>query len=245
MSRDARQRAWHPATRLAALPLGVITCYVLPVWALPLAVAALFFGLTRAGLSPASQAAALRPWLWVGLLVLALHTFTTVAAAPLGRPSWAGLVRGLSVVGRVAAMIGCLMLARRVIRPDDLVAGLAWWTWPLWRGRGQPVSLALSLVVAAGVVPGAVSEARRLSAMSRLRRAGRLPRRRWRRWGQRLLDQGYVVLPMMESLFRRAETLPVALSGRLPLLAAVSRPPLWQLGGLLAWTMSLVAAVVR
>ncbi|MCB1185267.1 hypothetical protein KDM41_17755, partial [bacterium] len=123
----------HVATRLGALVLGLVTVMRLPAAGLVPAAGAVALGLTWTGMTFRHQAAALRPWAPVGVLMLLLHVFTTVAAAPLWHPSWAGLVAGILALVRVAASVGLLGLYLRVTSLDDLVAGAAWWLAPLRR----------------------------------------------------------------------------------------------------------------
>lgn len=237
----------HPASKLAGLLLGLVSCYLLPAWSLPLVLLAISLALARRGLNRPWLAQAVKPWLPVVLLVLAVHTLTTVEAAPLGTPSWAGLVRGLVTLGRLVASAGLLVLFLRTTPLAALVAGLAWWLRPARRWGLDAEGLSLTLAVALGTVPGVVAEGRRIEAVVRLRRggaegAGRGPRRWWRR----LLDRGSLVVPLLESMFRRVEGLTLALRGRLPHQGHdLCRPPFGHLLGLLIWTGLLVLLVWR
>lgn len=211
----------HPAMRLAWLVLAVTMALAAPwpVAAVVLAVSAVMLSLTGLGLR--GQVQRLRPWWPMAVLALLVHTLTTTGAAPLGHPSWAGAVAGLRALLRVAATLGALALTARASSVDDVVAGIGWWLSPLAR-FGLPVEdLGLAVAVACGTVPQVVGEGRRLQAVTRLRRHAhdprvpeRGPRRRapWRGW----VDGASLVVPLLETLGRRAETLDLALRGRRP-----------------------------
>ncbi len=235
----------HPAVRLAAGPLGVATLLAAPAWWLPLLLTGLGLALRRSGLPLRAQFAAARAWWFLALLVLAIHTVTTVSAAPLGHPSWFGALRGLIALGRAAATVAALALLVRAFTLGEAVAGVAWWGLTGWRGGPRATALAVTLAVALGAVPGVMAEGRRVGAALRLRRgalgAGPGPRR----WRARLLDAGRLLQPLLETLFRRAETLTLSLRWRLPRPPRLVRPPLAQLAALLVWAALLAAWLWR
>ncbi len=188
------------------------------------------------------------------LLILVIHLLTTLEAAPLGRPSWPGLLAGFQALIRVGCTIGWLVIYSRSTAQDDLVAGVSWWLHPLGR-LGLPVAdLGLSLAVAMGTVPVVVGEGRRISASLRLRRSGpadhsqRKPRRHFRGAMEALEDRARVIVPLLEAMSRRAETLSLSLRSRRPgsLRDSQPRPAVLGLALLLLWLLALVAwAVVR
>jgi hypothetical protein len=98
----------------------------------------------------------------------------------------------------------------------------------------------VTLAVALGTAPRVHAEADRIAACLRLRRGdGR------RRRGLDLRGRLLVVPPVMEALARRAESLPLALAGRLPAAPAGGGAlPAGQALALLAWAALLVVAVV-
>lgn len=241
-------RAWwlarlHPATRLGALPLALLTCLLVPAWAVPLVLAMLAAGLRRGGLPWGEQGRALLAWWPVGLLVVLIHAFTTVAAAPLGHFSGAGAARGAATVGRVAASLFCLRLFARTFVLGDLVAALAWWGLGRVRGAGFP-RLAVALAVALGAAPAVAAEGRRVGAVLRLRRGAGGGGGAWRRWRSRVLESIHLAFPLLEGLFRRAEALTLSLRWRLPRPVDPGRPPWRQLGALMVWLTALVALAV-
>ena len=246
-SRRTFPAALHPATRLAWLAL-VVTASLLGPWPVAAAITALMTALlVRSGLGLRSQARLLRPWLPMALLALIVHTLTTTAAAPLGHPSWAGVLAGLRALLRLAAGLAALATYQRSGSLDDVVAGLGWWLRPLGRAGLAVDDLALAVAVACGTVPQVLGEGRRLQAVTRMRRAappvaGSIRRPRRRPWDG-LLDRASLVVPLLETLARRAETMEVALRGRRPTGPAVGRPRgrEWaQLGTAVAAAVALV-----
>lgn len=103
---------------------------------------------------------------------------------------------------------------------DDLVTGVQWWLRPLAR-LGLPVAdLGLVLAVAMGTVPVALSEGRRMAAVTRLRRhtppgfrSGRPARRA--PWAP-IRDRAFAVVPLLESLARRSDAVALSLRPRRP-----------------------------
>ena len=234
----------HPASKIAGLGLTLLSFLIVPGELLPPLLLLLVFTLWRSGLEPGALAGSVRPWLPVSLLVLVVHILTTVEAAPLGTPTWQGLWRGLAALARVAGAAGSLALFLRVTPLGDLTTGLTWW-WRPWHRFGlDSTRLSLVLAVALGTVPSVVAEGRRIDATVRLRRGGTPAGHAPRRWWRRMLDTGHVVVPLIESLFRRAEGLTLSLQNRLPRPAAGQRrPPLWQFIVLTIWTGLIVVAV--
>jgi energy-coupling factor transport system permease protein len=209
----------HPATRLAALVLGLISGMTAGPAGLAGLLLAVIAALAWTGLGWRQQLAALRPWVPVAVVVLIVHTLTTVSAAPLGRPSLAGILAGARALARVGASVGLLALYLRIASLDDLIAGTGWWLGPL-RRLGVPVAdLGLMLAVALGTAPVVLAEGRRIAMAVRMRRAqpGRTDvRSRLRRWRDQLEDKARLVVPLLESLSRRAEALSLSLRHRRP-----------------------------
>lgn len=219
--------ALHPATRLAALVLVLVASYTAP-WPVVAALAcALSVLLASHGLEPVGQWRQARPWLPMAALALAVHTVTTTSAAPLWHPSWAGLAAGLRALTRLAASLAAFAAYLRSGSLDDLVAGLGWWLRPL-RRLGVPVEdLGLAVAVAGGTAPQVIGEARRLCLVDELRRhAPPGSGRRRRLPGLGWLDRVRLVVPLLETLARRAETLELALRGRRPVTCRTGRPRL-------------------
>lgn len=231
----------HPATRLGALPLAVITCLAAPAWLLPVLLPLVTVALRRGGLPWRAQGRALAPWWPIAGLVVAIHVFTTVSAAPLGHPSWTGAGRGVTAVARVLASLLCLRLFARVLALGDLVAALAWWGLGRYGGRGAVTRLGVVLAVAAGAVPAVVTEGRRVTAALRLRQGRAATGGPARRWWRRAVETTRLPLPLLEGLFRRAEALTLSLRGRLPHPAQLGPPPPLQLVVLAVWLGALVA----
>jgi energy-coupling factor transporter transmembrane protein EcfT len=234
---------------MGGLILGLVTTVLLPFAILAIWGVGLSLALWRTGLRPRIQLSSLRPWWPMILLILLIHLLTTLEAAPLGRPSWSGLLAGVQALLRVGCTIGWLVVYSRSTAQDDLVAGVGWWLQPLGR-LGLPVAdLGLSLAVAMGTVPVVLGEGRRISASLRLRRSGpvglgeRRPRRHLRGTLEALEDRARVIVPLLEAMSRRAETLSLSLRSRRPgsLMAGQPGPGVLGLALLLLWLMALVA----
>ena len=246
----------HPVIRLG----GLVLCLVTSMLAVPMVLAAmtvaLIWLLARTGLGPAHQLAALKPWWGPSLLVLLIHTFTSTWAAPLWHPSLGGLLAGVEALFRVACTIGWLGLFLRSSSLDDLVLGVRWWLRPL-SGLGLPTgNLGLVLAVALGTAPGVLGEGRRIETVVRLRRTGPATnidafsaRNFLNRTMDRLVDRARVVLPLLETLVRRAETLSLSLRTRCPMAAEgsagstsdlIAGPSVAQLAFLALWLIALV-----
>lgn len=225
----------HPAVRLLAVLLLMVTSMlVAPQW-LPVPALLVFNGLHLAGLRWRRLPALAAPWSLLALVVVAAHTVSATDAAPLWHPSLAGLGRGLLTVVRLALVLGTVALADRLMSVRDLTAAVAWWLRPLRPLGVDTRHLGLTLAVALGTAPQTRVEAERLLACLRLRRpvAGR---RFWHRFGDRLR----VMPPLMDGIMRRAETLPLALAHRVP---AEDPPdaaaPWYQFLPLVAWALAL------
>jgi energy-coupling factor transporter transmembrane protein EcfT len=245
----------HPATKVIALPLAWLTCLLVPAWAVVPLLAMVVLALYRRGLRGKNLITGLRAWWLLILLVLAIHTFTTPGAASLGHPTLKGLLRGATLLGRVAGSLGCLALFLRATPLVELTAGLSWWGRPLARRRASAAPMSLVLAVALGTVPHVLSEGRRIEAVVRLRRGVRDAtaghkqrpwRHWWTHWWRRVLDRGYLVVPLLESLLRKADSLTLALKDRLPRPAdGQGRPPWREWAALAVWALLLAAGVWR
>jgi len=235
-----------PAARLAALALAMATCFSLPPAGLTLWLLVQLLLLLQGGLSGRHLWSLARPWGVLVVFVLLIHTLTTVAAAPLGRPSLAGFLAGVEALGRLAATVASLVVFVRGTTLSDLTAGLTWWLQPLRPLGADPARLGLVLAVALGMAPRVLAEGQRLDAVTRLRRARpeRASHRRSRLaiWWQRILDRGYLLVPLVEGLFRRAEGLSLSLANRMPQRtdAALVRPRLLELAILTLWLAVLI-----
>lgn len=245
----------RPATLLAFGLLAVVSCYLVPLGALAGGALVVFGLLAASGLSPLAWLRTLRPFTPVALLVLVLHVVTATDAAPLGRPSWLGLERGLAILARVALSLACVVLWRRTVSLSSLIAGLGWWLRPWRRFGADPARLGLILSVALGAVPRTLAEGRRIAAVQRLRRTWRPAAsapatatapptiHRASRW-QRTLDRVHVVAPLIEGIFRRGDALAISLAGRrIRVMREGVAPRPREIVGLLAWIGALVVAV--
>lgn len=240
----------HPAARLAAVVLGLLTCMVATPSGLVVLVILLGAALWWTGLEPARQLGALKPWTSIALLVVAVHTFTTIWAAPLGHPSVAGALAGGKALLRVACSVGCLGLYLRVTPLDDLVVGVRWWLRPAARLGLNTDDLGLMLAVAMGTAPVVLGEGRRIQAAVAMRKAAPAgwsgPRSRGPvgRFFSRIKDRTQVMVPLLESLVRRSEALSLTLRRRRPVSGTQGSLPWWQLALLTLWAAGLVGWVV-
>ena len=163
--------ALHPAVRLGAVVLALLTCLAGSPVGLAAMALCLMAALAWTGMGPRRQLAALKPWVPVALLVVVVHTFTTTWAAPLGYPSLAGFLAGGKALLRVACSVGCLGLYLRVTPLDDLVLGTGWWLRPARRLGLRTDDLGLMLAVAMGTAPVVLGEGRRIEAVVTMRRS--------------------------------------------------------------------------
>ncbi len=231
----------HPAARLGAGGLAVLSALLLPWPALPPLAMALAGLLRAAGARPGALGRQVVVWLPVAALVLAAHTVSATDTAPLWHPSWTGLGRGVVTLVRLALMLAATALTARLLPLPALMAAAAWYLRPLRPLGVDTRHLGVTLAVALGTAPRVHAEADRIGACLRLRRgSGR------RRRGLDLRGRLLVIPPLMESLARRAESLPLALAGRLPAGPAHPPPlPVWQALALLFWAVALVLTVVE
>jgi energy-coupling factor transporter transmembrane protein EcfT len=230
----------HPAALLGAGALMVLSVLLLPAIALVPLGGLLVWLLGRAGWRPRYALRLVRMWSLLLLVVLLAHTLSAADATPLGHPSWTGFGRGLIALVRLAGMLTVAALVRRLLPLPALTAALSWWLRPLrWLGvRTEHLNLVLAIAVS--TAPRTLAEAQRLQACLRLRRADGRPRRR----RLHLRERWLVVPPLMESLVRRAEALPLAVAGRVAAAPGRPRPvPVAQLGALVLWTVLLTLAV--
>ena len=248
VSRPPAQLGIHPALKLGGLLLGLASCLMAPPMLLMVMLLTLVALLRGTGLSLGSQLNGVRPWLPMAAIILLVHTLTTTAAAPLGTPTVAGLLAGLRALLRVSCTVTWLALYTRITSLDDLVSGVRWWLRPLEKLGLSVQNLGLVLAVALGTAPMVLGEGRRIETAVRLRRSGVVgsPGQDggWSpvRLARRQMDRVYVVVPLMESMGRRVETLSLSLRSRRPdsgLQVAV-RPPAAGLALLLAWLVLLV-----
>jgi energy-coupling factor transporter transmembrane protein EcfT len=240
----------HPVIRLGAAGLGVATCLAASPAVLVGTAAVLCILLAWTGLTLAAQIRSLRPWLPMAAFILLLHVLTTTAAAPVGTPSLAGAAAGGRALLRVACTVAWLALLNRTTSLDELVGAVRWYLRPAERLGFPGQDLGLMLAVAMGTAPVVLGEGRRIEAVVRLRRqAGGHAARpgRLKRWWDHQLDRARVVVPLAESLGRRAEALSLSLRSRRPAgpTAGQIHPPLAGLMFLLAWTAGLVWAVLH
>ncbi len=238
--------ALHPAVRLGAAILALLTCLGSHPLGLAVMALCLMAALTWTGMGPLRQLAALKPWAPVALLVIVVHTFTTTPAAPLGHPSVAGFLAGGKALMRVACSVGCLGLYLRVTPLDDLVLGVGWWLRPVRRLGLRTDDLGLVLAVAMGTAPVVLGEGRRIEAVVTMRRsvpAGHEVRTRQGRvanFFHGVVGRARVIVPLLETLIRRAEAMTLSLEHRRPDPRVTGRVPYRQLVLLAIWAAGLV-----
>jgi len=234
--------ALHPAVRLGAAILALLTCLGAPPLGLAAMALCLMAALTWTGMGPLRQIAALKPWAPVALLVIVIHTFTTTLAAPLWHPSLAGFLAGGKALLRVACSVGCLGLYLRISPLDDLVLGVSWWLRPARRLGLRTDDLGLMLAVAMGTAPVVLGEGRRIEAVVTMRRS--VPEgsdvNGMTKFFQRMMGRARVVVPLLETLARRAEALTLSLRHRRPDPFTTARVPILQMAPLVAWAAGLI-----
>ena len=198
-------------------------------------------GLDRPG--SGQPAGGSEPWAPVAVLVIAVHTLTTtVGRAP-------GTSFGGRCPGRRArpccgwpARSACLGLFLRVSPLDDLVAGRELVAAPLARLGLRTDDLGLMLAVALGTAPVVLGEGRRIEAVITMRQRfppGSAPRRPaplvWRHFFAGSVDRAPVVVPLLESLARRAEALTLSLRTAGRTAGRRAAYPVGQMSVLVVW----------
>ncbi|MCP4572306.1 MAG: hypothetical protein GY838_08120 [bacterium] len=232
----------HPAVRLGAILLAVVTVFLLPPAAAAAAGLLAMALLATGGLAWSRQLAGLRSWWPLAVLVLLIHTLTTTEAAPLGHPSWTGLAAGAAALVRVGAAMAFLALLVRTTDLNGTAAALGWWLAPLRRLGIRDDDLPVMLTVAVGTTPAVLGEARRIEAAVALRRHA--PASSRPHWWRRQADRARLVVPLCESLVRRADALSLALRRRRPVAPELGRPAGWHLVALAVWAAGLVGAAL-
>lgn len=238
--------ALHPAVRLGSAILALLTCLGAPPSGLAAMALCLMAALTWTGMDPLRQLAALKPWAPVALLVIVVHTITTTVAAPLWHPSLTGFLAGVKALLRVACSVGCLGLYLRISPLDDLVLGVSWWLRPAQRLGLRTDDLGLMLAVAMGTAPVVLGEGRRIEAVVTMRKS--VPESHEAHTGtnrigdffQGMVGRARVVVPLLETLARRAEALTLSLRHRRPDPLTVAKVPILQMAMLVVWAAGLI-----
>jgi energy-coupling factor transporter transmembrane protein EcfT len=240
----------HPVLTLGAVVLGIASCLVAGPILLAVMTLLLAGALHLSGLVLPEQLRSLRPWLPMALFILLVHTLTAVAAAPLGTPTWAGFTAGVRSLLRVGCTVAWLAVYIRAHSLDELVGSVRWWLRPLEKLGFPGQDLGLVLAVALGTAPVVLGEGRRIETVVRLRRrqgagAGGSRRGSVLRWWSRQLDRARVLVPLVETLARRAESLSLSLRSRRPSGgdAVPASPPVAGLVLLTLWAGLLVVAL--
>lgn len=194
--------------KLVVLLLASVASFAAPV---PIGLAVVALGLACALVasrtSPYEVLLGLRP----ALVVLGLSLVAN-AVVLVGQPgiSWAGLARGATAVCRIVLVVGFALVFSATTMPPAIADALSALLAPL-RRLGLPVGdLAMMLSMALRFIPLTMEEAERIRSAQRARGA-RLdeggPLARLRGWGQ-------VLVPLLVSLFRRADELASAMTDR-------------------------------
>lgn len=197
-----------PRAKLVMLLVATVATFATSSpWGLLVMAAGLAAALVASKTSPATVLMGLRP----AALILALSVASN-AIILVGQPGFSpeGLVRGAFVVCRIALVVGFALSFSSTTPPPAIADGLAALLAPL-RRVGVPVgAVAMSASVAMRFIPLTAEEVDRIRCAQRARGA-RLdeggPLRRLRGWGQ-------VLVPLVVSLFRRADELAGAMVDR-------------------------------
>jgi energy-coupling factor transporter transmembrane protein EcfT len=184
--------------------------------------------------------------------------------AALGRV--AAMVAGLGLLGRMfslADLVSALAwwgqaVLRRSVDPGrlGLVLAVALGTIPTALAEGRRIQTALAMRRAGAVPVGAAADAAggalgdgALAGATAAGATAALPaparRRRAPRWWRAALDRASIVVPLLEGLFRRAESLSLALRYRLPRPRPLGPVPWAQALGLGLWLALLIYGVIR
>lgn len=197
-----------PRVKVVLLVALASACFVAPTpRGLALAAVALAVALVASRVPPTLVLRGLRPAAAVLAVALVANALTLA-----GRPgvSVAGLARGALAVGRVAVTVGLALVLSATTLPPAVAEAIAWLMGPL-RRVGVPVGdVSMAVSVALRFIPVTSEELGRircaqLSRGARLDEGGAL--RRLRGWGQ-------VLVPLVVTLFRRADELASAMCDR-------------------------------
>jgi energy-coupling factor transporter transmembrane protein EcfT len=240
----------HSAIRLGGLVLGLVTVMVLMPLVLPLGVFVLAGALRWTGMAAGEQLQLLKPWWPMAVIVLAVHAATASMAA--GGLVVGGVYSGLITLGRIMLCLGLMSFFLRVTSLEETIDAVHYWCKPLQALGVQTRHLGLVLAVALGTAPVVLEEGKRIRAVVRMRRATGDPAgapSRLTIWRGSLLDWGHILVPMMESLGRRADTLSLSLANRMPNIRAhedpVPGPGLGSLLLLVIWLMGIFLLVLK
>jgi len=199
----------HSAIRLGGLILALATVMLLTPLALPVAMVVLGLALRWTGMFASEQGQLIKPWWPMAAIVLVVHTVTGCLAA--GQLVAAGVISGL------------LSFFLRVTSLEDTIDAVHFWLKPLHVFGVKPRNLGLVLAVALGTAPVVMEEGKRIRAVVRMRQAEVASpglKTVMSRWWRSLLEWGHVVLPVMESLGRRADNLTLSLATRMPVTSS-------------------------
>jgi energy-coupling factor transporter transmembrane protein EcfT len=233
------------------LVLALLTCLTASPWVLAVIAVSLSTALAWTGMRPGKQLTALKPWATVAFLVIIVHTLTTTSAAPLWHPSVAGALAGGQSLLRVVCSVGCLGLYLRVSPLDDLVVGVSWWLAPLRRLGLRTDDLGLMLAVAMGTAPQVLGEGRRIEAVITMRQsvpggnANFAGPHRVVTLFRRTVGRAGVIVPLLESLARRAEALTLSLKHRRPEPLSSGSVSVGQVLFLVVWAAGLIWVMVQ
>lgn len=226
--------------KLMALLLASAAAFACSPVGLAVVAAGLALALLASRTSPYEVLCGLRP----ALVVLAFSLLAN-AVVLVGQPglSLAGLARGALAVCRIALVVGFALVFSATTMPPAIADALASLLSPL-RRLGLPVGdLAMMLSMALRFIPLTMEEAERIRSAQRARGA-RLDEggvlARLRGWGQ-------VLVPLLVSLFRRADELASAMTDRCyagEQTSLTGRPAARDLAVLLASALWAVAAVL-
>lgn len=197
-----------PRVKLAALLMATVASFASPApWGLAVVALGLVAALVASRISPATVLRGLRP----AAIILAISVVSN-AVVLVGQPgvSAGGLARSALVVCRIALVVGFALSFSSTTPPPAIADGIAALMAPL-RRVGVPVgAIAMSCSIALRFIPLTVEEVDRIRCAQRARGA-RLDEggllRRLRQWSQ-------VLVPLVVSLFRRADELASAMVDR-------------------------------
>lgn len=206
---DARVKLALLVAATVALFVGAATV------ALPVAALVLVLGLRASHVRPSSMLRALRPTMLVLGFSLLANTLVVdgtgdVVLVGMVGLSWAGLARGAIAVMRIVMLVGLSLVVSATTTSPQMADSLIWIMTPLAR-VGVPVGdVAMTLSVALRFIPECAAEFDRIHDAQRARGAdfsqGSLVRR-VSRWSS-------VLVPLVVSLFRRADILADAMHDR-------------------------------
>jgi energy-coupling factor transport system permease protein len=215
--RRSSVHALDPRAKLGACLLAMCAAFlpgcawgVLATWPL------LGLGVALSGIPVGYYLRGFRPFLWLFAFTLPLHALSTPGTAALQLPllplviTWEGLASGTLVCAQLATAVAFSSLLTLTTRPVDLVWSLERLASPLARFKVPVADFGVTMLLAIRFFPILYQESERLLTALKARGID-LAEGGVR---QRVRNLGPLVVPLLRQVFRRADSLALAMEIR-------------------------------